>query len=286
MRGDEFERRRFQLAGNLRSLRKTANVSGYELGKRAGLSQSKISKIERARVTPSEDDVRKMAKALRLSPEVTADLRRQARGLHLAWTGHAELLADERKSQQARYGEAEDAAHLIETCTIAFPALLQTPRYAEQALRAARVWWKLPELDQQLVLRMQRQALLYDVSRTFRFLVMESAFRLVYGSADILDEQLLWLEEIASRPNIEIRCVPEFGPQLRMLSCVFSLFDRNTVVLELPSSDLTLREPEDVLVYARLFDAMWDQSEPCASGAGDHALLDLRREGVAAPRVG
>ena len=47
-----------RLAAELRELRAAAGLGGIEAGRRAGISQSKISKIENQVLRPSPDDVR------------------------------------------------------------------------------------------------------------------------------------------------------------------------------------------------------------------------------------
>jgi transcriptional regulator with XRE-family HTH domain len=261
---DEACRRTLQLAENIRALRKAAGLSGKELGSRAEMSQSKISKIESARVIPSESDVSALATALRLDAVVAADLRRQVRGLRRSWKLHRDLLVEERSRQQLRWSQVEKLAQSLDVFSInAFPALLQTPSYAEAMLRVARIWWSEDELDKHLVLRLERQAQLYDLSRTFRFVMTESALRTVFGSRGILDAQLQTLSDLAKRPNVHVAVLEEEHPQVVTLASAFAIFDGEQAIVELPTADVTFREPEDVSAYCNLFESIWTQATDC-----------------------
>ncbi|MGH8886735.1 MAG: helix-turn-helix domain-containing protein, partial [Egibacteraceae bacterium] len=54
---ERYQREREELGSALRRLRKDADLTGVEAAKRAGMSQSKVSKIETANLLPSVDDV-------------------------------------------------------------------------------------------------------------------------------------------------------------------------------------------------------------------------------------
>jgi transcriptional regulator with XRE-family HTH domain len=67
------------LGESLRAYRQQAKISGAELARRAGVSQPWISRIENGRFVPSASDVERIAKALDLTPEQTAELVKLAR---------------------------------------------------------------------------------------------------------------------------------------------------------------------------------------------------------------
>ncbi|MER7849700.1 helix-turn-helix transcriptional regulator, partial [Kitasatospora sp. NPDC096077] len=61
------------LATILQELRKRAGLSGVQLARRVNMSQSKISKIETGKVTPSLVDVELILRALRASASRSSD---------------------------------------------------------------------------------------------------------------------------------------------------------------------------------------------------------------------
>ena len=60
---------RRQFAVRLRALRKKAGLSQEELGFKSGLHRTYIGSIERAEQNISVDNIHKLAKALKVSPE-------------------------------------------------------------------------------------------------------------------------------------------------------------------------------------------------------------------------
>jgi len=60
---------RKQLAKTLRTLRKKAGLSQEDLGFKAGLHRTYIGSIERAEQNISVDNIHKLAKALKISPD-------------------------------------------------------------------------------------------------------------------------------------------------------------------------------------------------------------------------
>lgn len=69
---------RVKLARTLRDLRERAGLGGVEAGRRAGISQSKISKIENVNLLPSVDDVARLCTVYGASAEDRSEL------IHLA----------------------------------------------------------------------------------------------------------------------------------------------------------------------------------------------------------
>ncbi len=63
-----------ELAAKLKALRQRAGLSGDRLAKRCNISQSKVSRIENARVHPSLIDLEQILRALDASPEVVAEV--------------------------------------------------------------------------------------------------------------------------------------------------------------------------------------------------------------------
>jgi DNA-binding XRE family transcriptional regulator len=72
---------RARLGDRLRHLRRGTGLTGHQLGRRVGKSQSRISQIETGRVTPSVAEVEGIAVALGLAPDEIDALVDQARRL-------------------------------------------------------------------------------------------------------------------------------------------------------------------------------------------------------------
>ncbi|MFJ4190421.1 helix-turn-helix domain-containing protein [Kitasatospora sp. NPDC089509] len=73
------------LAAILQELRKRAGLSGVQLARRVNMSQSKISKIETGKVTPSLVDVELILRALGTPPDLMAHVTALARIANTEW---------------------------------------------------------------------------------------------------------------------------------------------------------------------------------------------------------
>nr|BFE81050.1 hypothetical protein GCM10020093_036510 [Planobispora longispora] len=63
-----FQQARADLGMQLRQLRETARLSGKDLAERLGWQASKVSRLENARQTPTEDDIAQWGRVTGASP--------------------------------------------------------------------------------------------------------------------------------------------------------------------------------------------------------------------------
>ncbi|XVU30031.1 helix-turn-helix domain-containing protein [Actinoplanes sp. CA-054009] len=66
-----------QLGATIRKLRDAARLSGAQLGARAHMSRSQISKIETGRISPSLEDIDRIIHALGLQQAIADEVRTQ-----------------------------------------------------------------------------------------------------------------------------------------------------------------------------------------------------------------
>ncbi|ACU35785.1 helix-turn-helix domain-containing protein [Actinosynnema pretiosum subsp. pretiosum] len=125
--GDARSRRlskREELATLLHACRVHAQLSGRVAGERAGMSQSKVSKLENSRIVPKVSDVLRLVEGYQVSGEV------KERALRLAEqvaeeARHREAVLNRTESRaQAQVARAEQAAEVIKVyAATAVPAL-------------------------------------------------------------------------------------------------------------------------------------------------------------------
>lgn len=256
--GDEFVGRRRRLVRNLRLLRLNKGLSGRSLASVAGMSQSKISKIETERATPSAADVLAYCDALDVAADVQEELLALARSLALEWVSLPDHTTDEQYQRAIRIRDLEREAKRLDvfspTC---IPALLQTPAYATAVLRSCPAWVSGRNSDPYLVTRVERQAQLYNSEKSFRFLVPEGVLRAVYESTDLVDDQLDALRSWAERPNVQIGVLPFGRPLSRSPWGPFLTVDDALVNVELATAEVFLQRPLDVEAYVDLFSSLW-----------------------------
>lgn len=251
-----FQQARIDLGSQLRALREAAQLSGKDLAERLRWQPSKVSRLENARQSATEDDVVVWAQAVQASPETTDELIRQALALlerHDDWkqrhrSGLAALQEDIRDL------EARTRLFRVFEPNIV-PGLLQTAEYSRHVFGKVRRLYSAPEqIDAAVRVRMQRQEILYDRSRTFRFVLPESALRTRLAPADVSRGQLDRLIAVSTLPNVEFGVIPFSAEFPSAPINGFWIYNEGMVGVATMTKDLVLRDPDDIAFYARAFD--------------------------------
>ncbi|MBF8193607.1 helix-turn-helix domain-containing protein [Nonomuraea sp. K274] len=251
-----FQQARIDLGSQLRQLREAAHLSGKDLAERLRWQPSKVSRLENARQTATEDDVVVWAQAVNASPDTTDELIRQAIALlerHDDWkqrhrSGLAAIQEDVR--------DLEARTKLFRTFEPGIIAgLLQTSEYARHVFRKVkRLYSAADQIDAAVRVRMQRQEILYDRTRTFRFVVTEGALRTCLAPAEVMRGQLDRLLAVSTLPNVEFGVVP-FTTELPSSPINgFWIYNEAMVAVATMTKDLILRDPDDIAFYVRAFD--------------------------------
>jgi transcriptional regulator with XRE-family HTH domain len=254
---------RNDLAEALRTLRRASGLSGERLAIRVGMSQSKISRIENARTLPTVVDVELIVHALEVDAETSSALLELTR---MANTEYQDVRDSVRRGLHHR--QRELAALEAEASQIRFflPALitglLQTPEYMRAAFS--------PPLEpaggdpsRALAIKLSRQAILYDQTKTFYFLLTESAVRWQLCEPPIMAIQLDRLTSLSRLPNVHLGILP-LGQRIQEGAYHnYVVYDARLVTVELFTGQLVLRSPKDVEHYRALFEffgehAIWD----------------------------
>ncbi|WP_182905751.1 helix-turn-helix transcriptional regulator [Microbispora sp. H13382] len=251
-----FHQARMDLGAQLRQLRENARLSGKDLAERLRWQPSKVSRIENARQTATEDDVAAWGKAVDADPHAIDDLIRQAAGLlerHDSWrqrhrNGLAALQEDIRELEtRARLFRAFEPGVVI--------GLLQTTEYARHIFgKVRRVHESTDDVDDAIRIRMRRQEILYDPARRFRFVMPEAVLRYRLAPPDVMRGQLDRLIAVTTLPNVEFGLLP-FEAQLpSALMNSFWIYDDCMVGVATRTRDLLLRDAADVAFYAQAFE--------------------------------
>jgi transcriptional regulator with XRE-family HTH domain len=252
-------RAREEFGARLRRLREDAGLNGKQLAAAMFWPHSKISKIELGRQRPTADEVTAWARATGAEADteaLLADLhslrvesaswRRQLRGGHGA-------------RQRASIGLEHGATTIRAFEPGVIPGLLQTADYARQLLgRLAALHGLATDVEQGVRTRMRRQEVLYEPGTQLRFLVTEAALRYRPCTPATLRGQLDRLLAISGLDTVELGVIP-FEAELPMsTSHGFWIFDKRLVLVETLSSELSLRDVEDVELYIRHFERLWE----------------------------
>jgi len=264
-----IERRQAALGVRLRSLRTASGLDQKALAAQLGVTHSMVSKYEGGRKTPSTSMLDRIATALDLSPDVRAELVDQVGELAVEVNTLRLLRRRGDRAIQRMVADREAATSTIASYHSAIvPGLLQIPEYT-----AAMLAVMAPQADPDAVIagRRDRQRILYDDSKSFRFLITEGALRTRLGPASVLRAQLrriLALDE--GFDHIEVRVIPTGAP-LRAWALMGFDITADVVEVELHTSQVVVHEVGEVAEYLELFEGLWSE------GVGGAAAAALTR---------
>lgn len=203
-------RPRQQLAAELRRLRDLAGISGRELAKRVGISQSTLSRIEAGTVVPPLPQVLEWAKAVGADADCQQSLHALTEAAHSPEVHDWAASLAERPHLQDDVRAFEEDAHVVRNFQPTLvPGLLQTADYARRVFATFDPPYSPDALTAALAARLHRQRVLYDPAKRFEFLITEAALRFRPGPHRILLAQLDRIISIETLDTVVIGVIPQ-----------------------------------------------------------------------------
>jgi transcriptional regulator with XRE-family HTH domain len=249
-RSDDAQHDLDDLGALLRTHRKRAQLTGSEAARRAGFTQSKLSKVENGILLPSPDDVRRLAAELGMDPDATA------RALDLV-----ERLQDDRTAQRVvlRRGALTEHAALLAGFGAAGYVVAADPAVVPEWLRTRDYLLAAagPQSERNtkaaMTLLRKRRRLLATPDFRFEFFLFEAALKNHVGSARVMSEQMLNLATTAERhPNVVLRVVPLQAEITPALPHGFEMHDDNQVAMTLMPGVLVITSEDDVQPFRQI----------------------------------
>jgi transcriptional regulator with XRE-family HTH domain len=200
--------RRKRLGIELRRLREQASLTCEEVGQRLDCSGTRISRIETGRISVRPGDVRELLEiygVVGTEADSLVQLAREARQKGW-WHTYGRLLPN---WFEAYVGLEAAAVRLRDFQSMVMPGLLQTEDYARAVLRAAPNPGSTEDIDRQVALRMERQAILDQANPPDLWVVLsESIIRVQVGGVGVMRAQLRRLIDVAGRSNVTLQVLP------------------------------------------------------------------------------
>jgi transcriptional regulator with XRE-family HTH domain len=258
--GDSSTVRRILLGSLLRRLRESKNISMREAGYHIRATESKISRLETGKVSFKERDVEDLLTFYGVSDgkerDQVLDLVREANTLGW-WHSFGEVLP----SWFEAFVGLESAASVVRAYEVQFiPGLLQCPEYVDAVVSTNRTQ-TAADLKRRIELRQRRQAALERPDAPVLWAVLdEAALRRPIGGPEVMEAQIAYLIEQASRPNITIQLLPYSVGAHAAEGGAFTLLRfaeadlPDVVYLEHLTGAQYIERPEDVEQYARAMD--------------------------------
>ena len=246
--------KRRRLANELRVLRDLSGLTGRELARLVGISQSKVSRIEAATAQPSIAEITAWTRATGATDEterLLATLADAARTEIDTW----QAALEGRHQLQDEMREREAAAVLTRTFQPAIvPGLLQTPAYAQRAFSMFKSSAPQTSVAAAVAARMDRQLALHEAGKKFDFLITEAALRWRPGPPRLLVAQLDRIAMVSTLDNVSIGIIPFATEAETVYAHGFVILEEDDdsspfVLVEVDHAWLTVTARDSVALY-------------------------------------
>ncbi|WP_141813108.1 helix-turn-helix domain-containing protein [Nocardia bhagyanarayanae] len=241
------------LGARLRELRRTAGLTNRRLAHLSGWHESKVSKIEFGRISPSDEDIRAYCRYCDAADQLP-DLLATLHDIDVAYLEWRKILSTGTKRRQhaaVRMAEASRMMRIFQPHIV--PGILQTAEYAEAVLSKYIDFFRVPDdLDAGVSKRLERQRLLYKGDRRFHILVAEQALSTTVGGDSVMVGQLDRLLAVIGLPRVLLGIIPA-NAELPMQLTNFVMFDERMVLAEAITAELTITQPREIAIYGRMF---------------------------------
>jgi len=261
---DEPTQQRRRLAALLRDLRDAAALDQTALGERAGMSQSKVSRIETGRQTPTVADAQAWARAVGATETQRVDLVERTETALTEAVSWQEELRSGLAAKQQRIARAEQAVSRLRIYSLVVPGLLQTAEYARRviAMGEGLTPGVVRDISAAVTARLERQQILYEPGRQCEFLVPEAALRWRPGPPNVLAAQLDRIVALSTLEAVTFGVIPWEAEATAVVPHEFAIFgDTATdgtreVVIGTVTRELHIRDDAQVAVYSDLWERL------------------------------
>jgi transcriptional regulator with XRE-family HTH domain len=264
------------LAAALERHREAAGLSFRDVAASMEWSETKVWRIETARVTVSPGDIRELARLYGIDDagtEALVQLARQAKRPGW-WKGMSQVLPE----GFSVHLELESTAATIRRYDAQWvPGLWQTEDYARAILGASSFIRTPEQIERQVQVRMRRQQILSraDPKPPVLWAILDEAvIRRVVGGRAIMRSQLERLSEVSGDRDVTLQILPFTAGAHAADYGSFALFDPSdpafpvTASTDRPAGNLIEDNPEDIHRYTQMFDHLRASSlGPAESGA-------------------
>ena len=263
---------RDELGKRLRELRTIAGLSGRSLAELLSWPPSKVSKLENAKQTPTDDDIRAWTRATNADDETDALLA----SLHTLEVQHAEWQRQLRvglKPHQRAIADLDAKTRLFRAFETTFiPGLLQTAEYARfRFAQSIAVLGVHNDIDEAVAARMQRQGILYRPDKRFHLVLTEAALRYRLCPPEIMLGQLDRLVSLSALPNVRLGVIGFERAYAVAPAHGFWILDADRVMVETFSAELNLAQPQELSLYSDIFDSL---AGVASYGRGARAIIN------------
>jgi transcriptional regulator with XRE-family HTH domain len=275
-----IQRRR--LGNELRRARERASKTQDEAAERIDAAASKISRLELGQSGIKLTDLAVLLDFYGVDGEQAESMRDLARAGRQRgrWSGYRNVVPDWFR----QYVDLEaDASEIRWYQPEVMPGILQVEAYIRAMNATAHPRPTDEELDRQVRVRLERQAILdRPDAPDLGFILSESALRRHIGDVATMSAQLGHLASIGERPNIELQVLPFDAQTYETASFNFIVLrfghdaTSDVIYLEDYTDAVYLDRPDAVRAYTRL----WNRLQAAALGPVEsrHLILQVAED--------
>jgi transcriptional regulator with XRE-family HTH domain len=263
------------LANRLVELRKDARLTGDQLSARCGWHPAKTSRIQSAKIAPSEEDIRTWCAACMADGQVP-DLIAMSRAVESMYTEWRRMEGTGLRSAQESVAALYHRTSLFRVyASRVLPGMVQTPAYTAAVLRSIqRDRVLVDDVDEAVAVRTERQRMLFSGRHRFGLVIEEYVLRAAVCDAETMADQLDHLIAVSSSPFVSIGVIPMRCGRPHLPVEDFYLFDEAEVAVELTSGYLRITRPHEIADYVRTFTSLAATS---VHGANAHQLISAAK---------
>ncbi|RLL69895.1 helix-turn-helix transcriptional regulator [Streptomyces sp. Z26] len=260
---------RVVLGKRLQQLREKAGLSYEEAGRALDVTHATVRRMEKAEVGLRIPYVEKLLRTYGVTQQEEIDgfvaLAREANQPGW-WHRYRDVLPE----WFSAFVSLESESHLIRAYEPHYvPGLLQTPAYARAVLRAGMAHASDEEIERQVALRVERQAILTRDEPPLLWAVLdETVLRRTIGGPDVMAEQIDHLLEAIATPQVRLQIMQFSAGTHPAMYGPFHLF--RFPIDELPDVVCTeslvgavyFDQRDDVSAFLEALDRMCGQAAP------------------------
>ncbi|QIK09723.1 helix-turn-helix domain-containing protein [Streptomyces sp. ID38640] len=268
-----IQQAREALGKRLREIRQDSGLTARALAAAAGWHESKSSRLENGKTSPSDEDIRIWTRICQAEGKA-ADLIATARGIDGMYVEWRRVESAGLKRVQESVLPLFERTHWFRFYqSQVIPGLLQTQDYTRAILKTVVALRDAPDdIEESVAARMARQHVLHSGGRRFAFLIEEWVLRSVIGSPSTMVNQLRHLIGMTAAPSLSLGVIPMGVVRGNAWPCEsFSVYDEKQAACELVSAGLTVKQPSEIAEYAKTFTEL---AGIAAYGASARKLID------------
>ncbi|MET8206213.1 helix-turn-helix transcriptional regulator [Streptomyces sp. NPDC005373] len=252
---------RAQVAARLLDVRRSAGLKAVELAATCGWHKSKVSRLENARMLPSDADIRAWCTACR-APDQVSDLIAKTRDADLLYVEWKRLHRDGiRRMQESAVPLYEGTSVFRVYCHNVVPGLSQVHGYAEALMNLISDFQGTPnDSPEAATARLERSRVIYEGQHRFVLIIEQAVLGYRFGTPSVMAGQLGYLLEVMSLPTVAFGIVPQPAERTMWPLETFMIFDNSRVQVETLTAEINITAPDEIAAYSRAFDRLRDMA--------------------------